>query len=175
MYPCLMQRRLEGMPRLWFHELSLITACGFTARIAGGCLRDHDNQRPVKDVDIFVNYAPDLRVLSESFGWTCNPAANYGDIADVAGLWTYVKDGVEFNVIMLDRALSVDELAQRMDFGLCQIVAVDADHVLVTPQYLADLEVRTFTQLDPLRTTRSLRRWERLKLKYPEWELVIPA
>jgi hypothetical protein len=180
-----MMTTMVNTPSAWFRELHKLQDAGFTAAIAGGCLRDTDNGAPVKDVDIFVNPQPcsalmeflgggqsRFREYALALGWSENQATQYGSLEDVHGIWTYVADGVEYNVILLSKPQSLDSLARRMDFGICQIVSNACGVAWHTEAYAKDRAARTFTVTDADREARSVRRFARLQAKYPGWRLI---
>lgn len=171
-------------PTAWFMELYKLHDAGFTASIAGGCLRDLDNGAPIKDVDIFVNPEPtsvlgDLLgtglskfyAYADALGWEQNHAASYTNIGDVEAIWTYTQGGVEYNVILLRKPLNLSQLVSRMDFGICQIAANSEGVVWCSEAYAKDRQNKTFTMMDADREDRSKARFERLQEKYPGWKL----
>lgn len=156
-----------------------------SAYLAGGAIRDYDNQRPVKDLDVFfteVNF--DRRALEDSlvnlgyFYKNHCPGAYMDAAREVDGSTNYVstEGQPELNLIQLTPDFNPASIIERVDFGLCQIGA-DALGVDYTPAYEFDRtnQVLTLTRgesVDGVR--RSLKRYERLSQKYQGWALNVP-
>jgi hypothetical protein len=153
------------------------------ALIAGGALRDLDNGRPVKDIDVtipswggdFASFRKAAAPLipagtitkhcNASYGWQ-DECLGYIDIPSV--------DGLPVQLIAL--TTGPESLLHRLDFGICRI-GYDGVEVIKTDEYLADQATQSFTLLradDSAQRDRSIRRFERLSEKYPGWKLVDP-
>jgi hypothetical protein len=152
-----------------------------SAFLAGGALRDLDNGRPVKDYDVFYTETiEDLDAfefaLMGTYRYLKGCPGEYMDAAkEVMGTVTFHSlDGhPELNLIQLDESFKPATIIERVDFGLCQIGA-DANGVITTEAYEHDKLNRCFTltraeTVDGVR--RSLKRYDRLSVKYPGWQL----
>jgi hypothetical protein len=160
------------------------------AHIAGGYLRDRITGKPVKDVDLFVRDRGDasnqrlLTVLARTHPYLSNtiPAHYLGAEDGVTFIYECLPAAMptrlpEVNVITMNRGYEMHENVHRFDFGICQ-VATDGEHLIKTPAFEQDRAEMTFTLVqceNEAEYERSLRRWERLKVKYPGWRLVTPG
>ncbi|MBB3693045.1 hypothetical protein [Sphingomonas sp. BK580] len=149
------------------------------ALIAGGALRDLDNGREVKDLDIFAPNVPDLdtfRALAARFGVLLSVMGGYESwaTAECVGVIDLQIGDQPFQLIGLRSG--PETILPRLDFGICRI-GFDGSEVIRTDEYLADQATQTFTLLradDDAQRDRSLRRFDRLSAKYPGWKLFDP-
>jgi len=152
------------------------------AMIAGGALRDLDNDRPVKDLDIFAPDVPDLDLLRSRAAGLLRPGALMGVMGGYESWATAECVGVldisgplsDFQLIGLRSG--PETIIPRLDFGICQI-GHTGEQLIVTPAYLADKANQTFTLVrsdDDAQRDRSVRRHERLAEKYPGWRFIDP-
>lgn len=152
--------------------------------MAGGALRDLDHGKPIKDIDVFF-HAASYEKCKHLFGLIgralhdeiiCDPVDIAGD--DVSGVGSFVLDGDEWNMVGLRYPCTNESVADRFDFGICQI-AWDGDRIYRSKDYQKDVQNRTFT-LTPIRggerkdVSRALVRYERLTQKYKGYRLVLP-
>lgn len=169
------------------------------AMIAGGCLRDLDNDRPVKDVDIFLPnlVPPPPPPLDPSDFFACLATDDFewlrwrvsaslpmdGQIVGVMGSYegwaTEEVLGVfDISTPLLDYQLiclttGPETILPRMDFGICRI-SYDGDMVHRTNEYHADKHNERFTLLrcgSHTELERSLARHKRLSEKYVGWPI----
>ena len=146
-----------------------------------------DNDRAIKDVDIFFpcdrvdEFAAAVAVIETAldvetdythgneYRENCN---------DVVGVARFTVLGTEFDLIGVDMSIAgVERIIDRFDFGLCQI-SYDGKTVHCTAAYCVDKQVQQFTMLKPSRDgfapiEASLKRWNRLRAKYPGWSFVL--
>lgn len=149
------------------------------ALIAGGALRDLDNGREVKDLDIFapdVTDLDDLKARAGHFGVLLSVMGGYESWAteECVGVIDLQIGDQPFQLIGLRSG--PETILPRLDFGICRI-GFDGTEVIRTGDYLADQATQSFTILradDSAQRERSLRRFERLSAKYPGWKLVDP-
>lgn len=155
---------------------------GIEAVVGGGAIRDTVAERPLKDVDVFVDvrgstaYAVKM-LLGMEYGeikWT--PGIQYWRTArEVKGLGALPEGTgtVPITVILLEQ--DVVESMKDNDFGICQ-AWVNADRTFsFTPAFMRDISHKTFTLLsceDEKDHARSMRRWDRLQQKYSDHTLV---
>ncbi|CDN47553.1 hypothetical protein [Neorhizobium galegae] len=155
--------------------------------LSGGALRDHFLGAPVKDLDIFIPWSMDaLNSLNEylegrGYARVQNIPPSCEGLGEVVAVVGYSKFGeIDLNVIFLDNAVDLSPLgvAQRNDFGICQIAAWINEFggwsFDYTTAFLTDALGNSFTLLRQGDEARSLRRFERLKEKYPDHKLVTP-
>jgi len=148
------------------------------AILAGGYLRDTLTGRTPKDIDVFIPSPEPGAVRNFESVMKCSPdsgAAEYMDRGEVAAIWTVPGFAVPVQVISLKPGLCPVDRARNHDFGICQVWH-DGTGQYMTEIFAKDLANRTFTLAaceDSTEFARSMRRWDRLKEKFPEWALVI--
>jgi hypothetical protein len=167
--------------------LSSVREISPNAHIAGGYLRDLDNGKPIKDVDVFVDSASDLNEISEIVRRTHpKDGTNFEDDPTYDAHTGNIASSYEFldadeilppvNVIKIDNLPGMLKNIQAFDFGICQI-GFDGNGVIKTDEYLRDQDNEDFRLVQCLNGTqyvRSMNRWERLRKKYREWRLYVP-
>jgi hypothetical protein len=174
-----------NIPHVWRGVINALRNSGFPeAVIAGGALRDLDNGRPVKDVDIFLKYRIGLKEqLDDYFGQDGKviigeQLASYSNaLIDVTASYEYRVGETVFNIVALARDVTPEVVRNRIDFGLCRI-SFDGEKVEKSPEYDTDQANKTMTLHrceSSEQYNRSMQRFERLSAKYPEHKLVVPA
>ncbi|MEZ2409817.1 hypothetical protein AB6806_23785 [Bosea sp. RCC_152_1] len=177
---------IADIPGAWLTILAAVQTIHPEAILAGGALRDLDNGRPVKDLDIFID-AGRVSVGALSVLLGIDPTTVHVQGCDFSSCLnesdcqfsdTFSCLGWEVNVIGLaDMPVTLASVTERVDFGICQI-GTDGVEVRKTLAYHNDKAFRRFTvcrQQSVDETDRSLRRWDRISAKYPGWTLVRPA
>jgi hypothetical protein len=173
---------VAGIPRAWFLALIGIQRTHPEAIIAGGALRDLDNNRPVKDVDIFVHGKGieslfDLRTwLVGTYKVDCDEIDEkkvypISDGNDVVGYFDAHFEGmtVPTQIIML-RTSDIGAV-DRMDYGICRI-SFDGTTLTRTPEYIIDQRDKVFRlRIDrgAVGMASSVHRFARLQAKYQGW------
>lgn len=153
--------------------------------IAGGALRDLRCQRPIKDVDIFMEYgnvSRHVKVKDKLRAMGYHMVAQFGEDyfthapnTKVVDYWQRDEE-LPVNVIFQKNRFSLDEQLKRFDFGICQI-GFNGVQVVSTDFFLQDMSEEKFTLRSCENSDQyysSLQRYERLKEKYEEWPLVVP-
>lgn len=183
---------LAQIPEAWIDTLSAIQAeLDPEAVIAGGAIRDLDNDKEIKDVDIFlsssVSIAKVKKLLKSSFDeWTDTPEYNFtkeGTLPVRKGrhlkgscVGTSKGGVLPVNLIVVgDDYTPTSRVVDGFDFGLCQIW-YDGKDIRATMNYQIDKERSQFTLVHcegPERFQRSLIRYQRLVQKYVDFPLVI--
>lgn len=167
------------------------------AVVSGGYLRDMLHGIAPKDMDVFIqsdtNGSPSaemLKVIECIVGPVSWLHANgeYWGSAEVVrvGEAAYkpltddtvfsVKHPVPINVIVLDKGIIPEDDARLNDFGMCQIW-YDGHGLGYSKAFLLDSMWKNFTLKvceNYEQFERSMRRWLRLREKYPNHRLVIP-
>ena len=172
------------------HTLLRLNVGGFPeALAAGGALRDWLNGRAesVKDVDIFIQDQPMyLAKLCECLiGYTHRKVvvprhvAQYMQFEGVVCVHEFVSPlhPAPVQVVVMNRKVEPVFTIQRHDFGICQI-GFDGETIYTTPEYEKDQQNHTFTLVrcrDDRDLARSMQRWGRLKERYQDWTLRLPA
>jgi hypothetical protein len=179
----------EPVPANWLAILSLIqTSTGTPTVLAGGALRDHFHAKPVKDIDFFLAHndeaVQEVNDLFEEMGFECIQSIGlscegFSDCRVVLGFRDPMGLTPDVNVIFLDPASagSVQEIVERLDFGICQIGVFFNEQNEVefyyTLDFIEDVVKLTFTLRRRHDQERSQRRFERIKEKYPYHRLVV--
>lgn len=124
--------------------------------IAGGVFRDLLNGKAPKDVDVFIpsecdNVAPDYEI------W---------------GPETETRSGIEINLIKCPLDMTLENLLDRIDIGLCQIgvTSESPGQIFATDAFFRDCCSRTLTVT---RETR-VRHLKRVMEKFPDHRLIDP-
>lgn len=155
------------------------------AILAGGYLRDCLLGREPKDIDIFVPHEPGVEdgrfecIRADGTGFVATPmmgAAEYMERTEVSGIWDVRGFDLPVQIVMLEPGLDPVERAELHDFGICQVWH-DGAELHTTDSFEMDKAMQTFTLChceDEREYKRSMRRWERLRVKYPSFTLVVP-
>jgi hypothetical protein len=180
-------KRTIELPEAWNATLRVLRASLPSAYLAGGAIRDFDNQRPVKDLDVFfteqawsIGGLDDaLAKLGYFYKSQCPGQYLDGAANEVHGTTVYqsTEGQPELNLIQLEPGFNSASIIERVDFGLCQIGA-DLMGVEYTPAYEYDRtnHVLTLTRAESVEgVRRSLARYDRLSQKYQGWTLNVPA
>jgi hypothetical protein len=149
------------------------------ALLAGGYLRDLDNGKVPKDIDIFVpyDYSHNLDLLLGLD--TSLSKDDYEGDDTISAQFLCIIAGIDLpvNVLVCLRDVDPKERLERFDWGICQI-AFDGRDLYATHAYMRDKMAKTFTlcrytNYDQLQN--SLNRFERLQSQsYNGWKQVIP-
>jgi hypothetical protein len=159
------------------------------AVVAGGCLRDAEHGKPIKDIDVFIPLRDwgDLREvvkrITDELGVESSLPLDFTPYqewnGEVIGVHQIRKDGLNIELIAL--AISPDVFSwetcvSRMDMGLCQI-AFTGTCVFCSQYYSEDAQAKRFSVhrdcLAYYSEEATLARFDRLSLKYPEYPLII--
>lgn len=185
---CPLRRRIE-LPAAWAVTMERIRSSLPSAYLAGGAIRDFDNQRPVKDLDVFftegkhtystAHLEDSLAKLGYFYKSECPGQYMDGAANEIEGTSTYVstEGQPELNLIQLAPDFNPASIIERVDFGLCQI---GYDRMKVVERTLAYDFDRTNQCLTLTRAesvdgvARSLKRYHRLSQKYVGWQLRVP-
>ncbi len=174
------------IPDAWAAILADMQRVCPSAVLAGGCLRDLDNDKPVKDLDVFITEGSMQRVerivgsLREA-GYTVEPT--FGDttaypedqnlaVVAVVGIEHPASSGLAVQLIFTnwDTAL----ITERFDYGICRL-AFDGETLTKPPEYIEDKSARVFRlrrdRPTPVSMRGSIRRYARLvNEKYQGWD-----
>lgn len=173
------------IPAQWRALMARVNQVAPSAVLAGGALRDLNNDRPVKDLDIFIHGEEDVDAalkLLESLGYVVSVtfSGDYVDAAkDVSFAYAAKRAGeIDINIVELRDPTSPLQCIERMDFGICQVAYTGHPEggIIATASYWNDVanQTITMTRADSLAGFKwSMRRYERLAHKYP-WRLVVP-
>jgi hypothetical protein len=157
------------------------------ATIAGGALRDLDQGRPVKDVDIFVPHSektrPRLEVVIQALGLdpidldevkhdstARSTASKLATQLSTASHFNFFYEGWRFEITQKLESFDHRSIIESFDIGLCMI-SLDGDKIYRSPEYKTDAANKTLTVV---RATGGgeLRHAERLRRKYSKWRIV---
>lgn len=180
---------IYDLPATWHISLQKVRDLFPGAMIAGGALRDLDNGRPVKDIDIFAPNCTDLELAKSFAQGLSNKPLNvlssenrvnaegrvYQEWAASDVLAIIDIEGEELNYQLICLKCGPEDIIKRIDFGICRI-ATDGETITRTDEYHADRVNACFTIHrcdDTSQFDRSIRRHERLVKKYEGWPLKI--
>lgn len=188
-----------NIPQRWLDVLSALKAAGFTeAFIGGGALRDLDNGRPVKDIDVFIRHRGDLtfEMVGQAFGYDgWNRTEFHADYQtffnEVQGVYEFSVNppsddpfdfsspDTPFNIIACtgpegDFEFQLHHL-ERFDLGICRI-AHNGVVCSVHSSYGIDKQNCTLTIVNTVRLSRSIERAQRIRDRaYDGWVIVYPV
>jgi Poly A polymerase head domain len=166
--------------------LSAIKDLDSTAHIGGGAVRDTLLERPIKDIDLFLeaDCTDDAaKVMRSRFGYVkVGEWKSYEMFSDpaVARVAKFEKadETIPVCLIGLKKARGMQANLRRFDFGTC-MAAWDGDEVYVAPEYKRDVERKTFTLCRADNWPQfnySMCRFDKMTAdRYAGWTLVVPA
>jgi hypothetical protein len=149
-------------------------------------MRDLDNGRPIKDLDVFYNEETVAdwhfdRALKDRYVYKNGVAdCTYIDAsAEIMSTTIFLdlQGGPDLNLINTSPDFDTMKMLERMDFGIC-LIGFNGEQVIRTSKYDHDQrgQMFTLTRADTIEgTVRSLKRYDRLVQKYEDWPLVIPS
>lgn len=171
------------IPETWVAPLSAVKAVCRDAVIAGGCLRDLDHGRPVKDIDIFVNGGAlenleHLRQQLVDAGLDCQDidyekSYPIGELNDVVGdfeILGLTDEPIQLIMVSWDTS----RITERFDFGICR-VSFDGETLFRSDDYekdSADQVFRLVQDRSGVWLSASVHRYARLVRKYEDWRFV---
>jgi hypothetical protein len=172
------------IPENWKTLLAAVREVLPDAVIGGGCLRDLDNGREVKDIDIFTSGANMRRLTNNrdeliEAGFDCDeidPDKLYpiGDGNDVVGHFD-ILGGVGLPVQIIVVNWPIARIVERFDFGICWL-AFDGETLTRPVEYDEDKRDKVF-RLRRQRTNEemvaSVHRYARLSRKYEGWRFAL--
>lgn len=175
---------MTDVPEGWRQALLAVQKFYPSAVIAGGALRDLDNGREVKDIDIFVHGcgADDLDECFKRIGalkgfdpQPIDPDKVYpvGDMNDLVGHFDVVVRGLDVPVQIIMLRNHCDVVA-RIDYGICRI-SYDGATLTKTREYLRDQQDQVFRMRQErhgFELAASVHRYARLVQKYEGWKFV---
>ncbi|MGX1320499.1 hypothetical protein AB7M17_003952 [Bradyrhizobium sp. USDA 377] len=166
-----------------------------TAHIAGGAVRDTLLERPIRDVDLFLDAdcTDEAAALMRSqYGFVkvgeWKQYAMFSDPA-VERVAKFEKADEEIPVCLIGlkrpyddydrrRPLGMQDNLARFDFGIC-MAGWDGNEVYTAPEYRRDLEAKTFTLCradDQPQFNYSMARFLKMTAdRYAGWRLIVPA
>ena len=172
------------IPREWTELLRRIQAVCPSAVIAGGALRDLDNGREVKDIDVFIRCESEGQAHSAKaaleaagfeigfdetgFGLTVYPEDQNLEVVAVMDLLDGFTPPVQLVFTNWDTAQIVD----RFDYGICRL-SWDGETLVRPDEYDEDKLAQQFRlrrdRPTPVSMRGSVHRYARLVAKYPGW------
>ena len=172
------QRRLEQFDKIL--EVVRKEFPGSHPVIGGGAIRDSILDRPIKDVDVFLrakdhNYTLDSERTKRI---RCSPQTLAYGRADMHGAWDFLQyiEGYPVQLILADFE-DLYDLAHTFDIGLSR-ATYDGKVTYVSGEFeldVADKAFRIRRADNRYELERSLRRIERHREKYPDFEHLITA
>ena len=156
------------------------------AHIGGGAVRDTLLERPIKDIDLFLDVASidaAAKLLRSEFSFVqTGERKSYKMSSDptVVRVATFEKadETIPICLIGLKQTQGMQANLARFDFGLC-MAGWDGDKVYTAPEYKIDSEQKTFTLCRADNQTQfdySMSRFDKMTAdRYAGWQLVVPA
>jgi hypothetical protein len=173
------------IPVAWRNALTAIRKAAPGAVIAGGALRDIDNNRPVKDIDVFTqgDCSGDLfgvHFALSAAGFECSDIDDenmypVGDLNDLVGFFEFRAEGIDLPFQMIVTSCRTNDIVSRFDFGICKL-AFDGKTLIQHPEYDEDKLARTFRlrrERAPVEMVASIHRFARLSRKYEDWRFAL--
>ena len=157
-----------------------------SAHIGGGSVRDTLLERPIKDIDLFLDAAVTdeaAKLLRSQFGFVkIGEWKSYEMFSDPAVVrvakFEKADEIVPVCLIGLNYPRTMQSNLERFDFGIC-MAAWDGEAVYTAPEYKTDIERKTFTlcRADNLaQFSYSRSRFDKMTAdRYAGWDLVVPA
>jgi hypothetical protein len=169
---------LNKIPSCWLDVLKKITSVSGWEKsvIVGGALRDLENGRQIKDVDIFVPFLDNDTAAMSLKNFVCGnipleeyePQNNYGGIG--ISRFIFVLNGWKFEITQKINFIDIQSIYSGFDIGLCMI-SIDKDNVISrSPEYIKDVRDNTLTIVKLL----SQEHIDRVHEKYSEWKIIYP-
>ena len=160
------------VPSSWKNYLLELQKSFPTAVIGGGCLRDLWFDKPVKDIDIFICNTTNERQLDYIEGKILvKQTYNYGNLSNIE-VTRVVDEGTRIDGIPVELIfINNPDVMGRFDFSICQIM-YDGDLVEYTSEFLQSTITNNIKLLrcdNKKQFDRSMKRFDRLKEKYPEF------
>lgn len=169
------------IPAWWRDLLARVQLACPSAVIAGGCLRDRDNGREVKDIDIFIS-AVTMREADDAMAalrrtglvvsFVPSEATAYPDDQhlEVVAIADVLRFELPVQLIFTDWPTS--RIVDRFDYGICRL-AFDGKSVTRPLEYDGDREAKVFrlrrSRPTPVSMRGSIHRYARLVQKYEGW------
>jgi hypothetical protein len=177
---------INDIPSGWRELLAGVQSVCPSAVIAGGALRDRDNGRAVKDLDVFIrvgNFNDVAQAISRladagfevSYDETSTDAAYPEDqnleVVQIADLHTRL---VNIPVQLIFTTWPTEGIVDRFDYGICRL-SFDGEKIVRPPEYDEDREKRVFRlrrdRPTPAAMRGSILRYARLtRDKYEGWD-----
>jgi hypothetical protein len=174
------------IPEPWLRVLHLVQdqPAWKGSVLAGGALRDLDNGRPVKDVDIFVPFLDNESALKkledvcsrlpekplvdpvEHNSVHCSKPGQPG-----INHFIFVHDGWKFEISQRTEQFDYKSLMCEFDVGLCMIALTPSDEIFRNDAYKKDKANHTLTIVNQT-GGREMDHAERILRKYAGWTII---
>lgn len=163
-----------------------------TAHIGGGAVRDSLLERPIRDVDLFLDAdctdAAAVLLRSQFSFVKVGEWESYEMFSDpaVARVAKFEKADETIPVCLIGlkplyespRPRGMQDNLARFDFGIC-MAGWDGENVYTAPEYKIDIERKTFTLCradNQPQFNYSMSRFDKMTAdRYAGWKLVVPA
>lgn len=178
------QLNLLLIPAEWTELLLRIRAVCPTAVLAGGALRDLDNGREVKDLDVFIGEGTmdgalrAIRALQEAgfevvYDETFEGGKVYPEDQNLEVVLVAEMEGFDLPVQLIFTGWRTEIIVDRFDYGVCRL-SWDGKELVRPPEYDEDKAAQVFRlrrdRPSPASLRGSVRRYARLVEKYPGWD-----
>lgn len=189
-----------AFPKVWLSVLSALQDHGMAeAAIAGGAIRDHLLNRPVKDVDIFAEHRGterNLELLREAMGdaWAVKRVAGelefiyartMPEVAEVYDFWKRsgsdddiftIQQDWKYQVVFLNPPhVGIENVLDRFDIGLCKVgITLEHKPIAFTMDFMWDFSNQRITIVKPLEGSAMEAARDhatRIQTKYAGWPI----
>lgn len=162
----------KPIPQEWLDVLSRVQTVSPSAIIAGGALRDLYNDKPIKDVDIFIAYNPIIDFeIGELFCDTTKVFQQHDEYNGVELLAVYEStiDGVLYNfIVCTEEHCDIN----NFDINICQI-SCDGKKLSFTAEYSYGIRDKVIRIVNVNCLDENRKRVERIHNKYPEFKVQV--
>lgn len=155
--------------------------CDIEMVLAGGALRDLDNDKPIKDLDFFiedVEWFSRASAFYSTFSYPVELGKDSYDYSYIDRVYELVVQGVLVNIIVVKKP-PVEYILNHFDVNFCKIYFSSKDtSITYTQEYLFDRDNKCLTLCESnlSLTERSRAMYKhipRITSKYPDFEVCI--
>lgn len=175
------------VPLAWIEVIESIQSKNgwHDAVLAGGALRDLDNGRPIKDVDIFVPFLGDndtaseylcrARLPSQTTIMEVEHSTHNASQVGQKGISHFIFEycGWKFEISQKTDSFNYKTLLDSFDLGICMISLDHDNAVHRTPEYKHDVANKKITIVQKT-GGREAEHAKRIQKKYPGWMIAGP-
>lgn len=159
--------------------------------LAGGYLRDMENGRTPKDIDIMVTPVNDFGIDAEGFRDGIEDFELFEMKEDYTERCQYLSDMLKRGVtglvsgevevgtgkmdaqfIFYGKPMTQIEITEDMDMNICQITMASNGMLIKSAAYIHGVENKVIQVLADYSEKRQLKRIRRMQEKYPEYEVM---
>lgn len=163
--------------------LNLMIDANVPAVVGGGVLRDLTFGVQPKDIDVFVPYEykdAAHEIIQSSYG-DFKIGISMQNVDEVSASFEYpaaYPSEIPVNLIIMteDFYFDIATVVERFDFGLSQIavdnIDFDLEYPFTTRAFIEDVNAHVFRVVNPEKSSRAAKRFERISARYPEFAYI---